>query len=385
MNINDFLSLFGKDKILKWIFDVPNFYIRPTKYFKDFFTKSKEEKFSISFFYSSLIIVILYIFSGQPLLILTKAILIEIAVLIFGFAILSSNKFIFSKIFKTNTDYSEVFYFLWLTKILTLPFQLIFFVLFLKTEMYELLFIHNSIIALVLIFVIFFSNKIFYQKLKHILLGMLYNLIAFNLFNLSISFIKFDNHYFEFENPILTDYVYNEYENKISPLDSLTDKIPIEKFLINIDGKNFITYSFERDSIQSVVDKIGVLIKDGYSFENNLIRRINNNKLIIDSLEYTRNRKLYSDLKAYLDLIKYDITNPLDTSYTYIIDRKILVGENGEKFGEIKHLTTNNKLFETYLKYNKSRNSFISAANIADYPLYMIDFICYPSFTLIEK
>lgn len=385
MNINELLSLFGKDKILKWIFDTPNFYIRPSKYFKDFFSKDKEEKFSIGFFYSAIIILILYIFSGQPVLELTKAILIEIALLIFAFAILSSNKFVFNKIFKTDTDYSNVFYFLWLTKILTIPFQLVFFVLFLKTEMYELLFIHNSILALLLIFIIFFSNKIFYHKLKLIALGILYNFIIYNVFIVSISLIKFDKHYFEFENPLMTDYVYKEYKSKIAPLDSLTDKFPLEKFLINLNGKYFLTYSFERDSIQSIIPKIDQFINDGYRFEDDVIRKMKSNNLTVDSFKYARNRVLFNELTAYLDLLKHDISNPLDTSYTYIIDRKVLIGENREKLGEVKHLTTNNQLFDKYISYIKQRNSFFSALNIADYPLYIWQFFFYPSIVLTDK
>lgn len=385
MDIKELLSLFGKEKVLEWVFDTLNFYLRPTKYFAKFFKKENQEKFYIAFFYSALLVIILYIFSERPILQLTKAILIEVAILIFAFGIISSNRFCLGKIFKVETIYSDVFYFLWLTKILTMPLQMVFFALFQITEMYELLFLHNSILILVLIFVLFYSNKIFYKKINQIISGIIYNFIIFNLFVFLTSELKFDNHHFKMEAPILTDYVYNEFENKFSNLDSLTYRFPTGKFLIKLDDKIFIVYSFEDESIPSVVSNLDSLTKNSSSFENDVNRKLSINKITTDSFEFNRNRELYSDLIVYLKTLSLEINEPIDTSDSSIIEKEILVDQYGNNVGEIMRLTTNNKLAESFLIYLKKRNSFISASNIAYYPLHIFSFVFYPAMKLTTK
>lgn len=384
MTLNDLVSLFGKDNIFKWIFELPNFYIRPTRYFRDFFQKSNEEKFSVSFFYTTLAVILLYIFKDNSFREITRAILIEIAILIFAFILLSINRLLLDKLFKTTTKPSNIAYFLWITKILSLPLQLTFYVIFNKTEMYEFLFIHNAIIVLLIIFVIVYSNKIFYFRLRQIMAGIIVNIILYNAFIISIKYLRFDKHEFEFESTIFTDNIYKEFETKIQPLDSLTNKVPIQKFLIKVRDNYYLTYTFEKDSIPSVIKKLNETLNDSYSFDNSVIAKLDKNKITQDSLKYRRNKELYSHLMKYLNTLKFDITNPLDTTYTYLIDKKVVCFSDGEYYGEVKHLTINTALINNYLEYINVRNDFYKVSNIAEYPLYILSIILLPALLLIE-
>jgi len=384
MTLNDFVSIFGKDNIFKWIFELPNFYIRPTRYFRDFFQKSNEEKFSASFFYTALAVILLYIFKDNSFREITRGIIIEIAILIFAFILLTINRLLLDKLFKTTTKPSNIAYFLWITKILSLPLQLTFYVMFNKTEMYEFLFIHNVIIVLVIIFVIVYSNKIFYISLRQIMAGIIVSIILYNSFIISIKYLRFDKHEFEIESTIFTDNIYKEFETKIQPLDSLTNKVPIQKFLIKVRDNYYLTYTFEKDSIPSVIKKLNEILNDSYSFDNSVIAKLDKNKITQDRLKYRRNKELYSHLMKYLNTLKYDITNPLDTTYTYIIDKKVVCFSDGEYYGEVKHLTTNTALINNYLEYINVRNDFFKASNIAEYPLYILSIILFPASLLIE-
>jgi hypothetical protein len=385
MTLNDLISTFGKDNLFKWFFELPNFYLRPTKYFKQFFLKSKEEKISISFIYTFTIVILLYVFSESSIKEITKVMIIEIGILFIAFSILYVNKSVLDSIFKTKTKTSNIIYFLLITKILSIPFQLTFYFLFEKTEMYEFLLIHNSIIVLLLIFVVMYSNKILYDRIYQILIGIVLNLILYNGFIISIQYLRFDKYVFNYENPLFVDPVYKEFETKLLTLDSLTNELPREKFLLKIRNEHYLTYTFEKDSISSIVNKINTTLKKGNSFKINILTKLNKNTITVDSLKYHRNKELYSELMKYLYCLKYEIRNPINSSKTFILDQSQIHLESGEYYGEIKHLSINNELYVDYIAYLRKRNDFINASNISDYPMSVLMLIFYPAYLLTGK
>lgn len=197
MTLKEIIDLFGKDKIFEWILEIPKFYISPTIFFRNFFKKNINEKMTISIFYTLITIALTYIFSEETFKNVTKIILLEILLLTISFIILNISRLISFKIFGIKTNPENIFFFLLITKFFTFPIQIIFIILFNKTEMYEFLFIHNTIISLLFFFVIIYSSKILYFKTKQIIVTALINIILYNVIMIACFVLKFDKYYFE--------------------------------------------------------------------------------------------------------------------------------------------------------------------------------------------
>lgn len=385
MTLKEIIDLFGKDKIFEWILEIPKFYISPTNFFRNFFKKNINEKITISIFYTLITIALTYIFSEETFKNVTKIILLEILLLTISFIILNISRLISFKIFGIKTNPENIFFFLLITKFFTLPIQIIFIILFNKTEMYEFLFIHNTIISLLFFFVIIYSSKILYFKTKQIIVTALINIILYNVFMIACFVLKFDKYNFEFENPILTDNIYKEFEEKLLPLDSLTYEYPTNKYLLIMPDKSRIIYTFKDDSINSIVNKIGKEYSKSVDYEICVVKKLKEYESLRDSLKFKRNKILYDTLVNYLKTMENDFYNPIDTSYTYLIDKKIISTEGGKYFGEIKQLSMNPKLASSYLSYLKNKNEFYNSINISDYPTYILQFILFPASKYVEK
>ena len=384
MSIKEIIELFGKEKIFEWTFQIPKFYISPTGFFRRLFQKNINERVSICLFYTLLTIGLTYIFSDDTFKNITKIILLEILLLSIMFVLLNVTRLINFKIFKTKINPENIFFFLLITKFFTLPLQFIFIVLFNKTEMYEFRFIHNSIISLLILFLLIYSSKIFYLKIKHIIVASILNIILFNSFIIGLSILKFDKYYFEFDNPLITDDIYKEFEVKLSSLDSLTIVYPKNKYLLIMPEKSRIIYAFQDDSIEKIAPKIGKEYGKSIDYEVSVIKKLKENKHLRDSLKYNRNKILYDTLVRYLKTMEKDIYNPIDTSYTYLIDKRTITIEGGKYFGEIKQLTLNPKLTSNYVSYLKNKNDFYNSVNVSEYPTYIIQFILFPASKFIE-
>lgn len=384
MSIKEIIELFGKEKIFEWTLQIPKFYISPTSFFRNLFQKNINEKVSICLFYTLLTISLTYIFSEDTFKNITKIIILEILLLSFIFIVLNLTRLLNFKIFKTKINPEDIFFFLLITKFFSLPLQFVFVVLFNKTEMYEFRFIHNSVISLLIIFILIYSSKIFYLKIKQIIVASFLNIILFNTFIISLFLLKFDKYYFEFDNPLFTDQIYTEFEDKLSPLDSLTAEYPKHKYLLIMPDKSRIIYTFQDDSLQDLIPKIGKEYGKSIDYKNSLIKKLKENKHLRDSLKFQRNKVLYDSLVTYLKSMENEIYNPIDTSYTYLIDKKTITIEGGKHFGEINQLTFDPKLMSNYISYLKNKNDFFHSVNISDYPTYIIQFILFPAVKIIE-
>lgn len=364
--------------------EIPKFYFSPTAFFKRLFRKNINEKLSISIFYILVTICLTYIFSNDTFKNVTKIIILEILLLLFSFIMLSISGFIMSKIFNYKIKSINIFLFLLITKLFTLPLQIIFIILFNKTEMYELLFIHNTIISLLIFFVILYSSKIFYIKLKQIITASFINLILYNVFMIASVKLKFDEYNFQFESPIFTDKIYKEFDEKLSPLDSLTFDMPRRKYLLTMLDESGIIYSFKKDSLPKIAGDIGKEYKSSLNFELKVLKKLDEHKNLRKNLKFNRNKIMYDTLVNYLNTFENDIRNPIDTSYTFVTDKLTLTTENNAYVGEIKELTMNPKLATSYLSYLKNRNKYYNSVEIADYPTYILQFMLFPSLKLVE-
>lgn len=384
MSLKEIIDLFGKEKIFEWLLEIPKFYISPTSFFKKLFRKEINEKISISIFYILITISLAYIFSDDTYKNITKIIILEILLLTISFIILNITRIIISKLFSSHLSSENIFLFLLVTKLFTLPLQITFIVLFNKTEMYELLFIHNSIISLLLLFVILYSSKIFYSNFKQIITASFINLVLYNAFFIICFTLKFDKYNFEYDNPIFTDKIHKEFTERILPLDSLTTNFPTNKYLLIMPQKSRIIYSFSNDSITSVVPNIGKEYSKSIDYEVSIIKELKKNKDLRKNLRFERNKILYDTLVSYLKSMEKDIYNPIDTSYTYVVNKRIITMEGGEYFGEIKQLSMNPKLVSKYLLYLKNKNDFYNSIIISNYPTYIINFILFPTIEFVE-
>ncbi|GGG47820.1 hypothetical protein [Epilithonimonas arachidiradicis] len=384
MSIKEIIDLFGKEKISEWVLEMPKFYISPSSFFKKLFGKNDDEKLSISIFYILITIGLTYIFSNDTFKNVTKVIILEVSILVITLLILNTSSYLVSKIFNYRVKTLNIFLFLLITKLFTLPLQITFIYLFEKTEMYELLFIHNTILSLLIFFLFVYSPKFFYPNLKQIITAVVINLLLYNLFIISISILKFDKYQYQFENPIFSDKIFNEFDEKLAPLDSLTLDIPKTKYLIILRNEPTIVYSFSNDSLSSIFSNAVSEHRKSIMYETRLIEKLAKHKDIRKNLRFKRNKMLCDTLVAYLKTMENDFRNPVDTSYTYIVDKITLTTENNRYAGEIKQLTINPKLNTTYISYLKNKNDYYNSVTISNYPTYIVQLMLFPALKLIQ-
>jgi len=163
----DILKLFSKRDILNWIIDIPKFYYSPIKYFDNIFNLPKEKKISIIIFFFIILTFMSWLINTNINIktALTYSIL-EILLLFISFIILTITNII---LLRNSKRIPDIAIFLIITKILIAPIIIIFFFLFVYSELYIFYFLMGTVYFCLLVFVFVFSNYVIYKNSKFVL------------------------------------------------------------------------------------------------------------------------------------------------------------------------------------------------------------------------
>lgn len=377
--LKQYIELFGKDKIFEWVFSIPSFFYKPRSFFQTVFAKSSEEKLSFSIFCVSIAALLYYLFSGLAFTTVLKQTVFEISVLIFGFLILNFTRLWLKKIYRVEVKSENLFYFLILTKSLTLPIQTIFFIIFNFSEKYELLFIHRLVYVGMLLFIIVYSNKIFYSKWKEIIFGILLNIFLFNIVLITFDAIKFDQYLTEYKILLQTDEVDVEFQKQIGSCENLWSKIPKNKFALELldEEQPIFFYSFHKANVRTIGQSEQSSIDDEIKYRKQIIEKTNPDSVKKIKFRFRRNEIVYNRLIAFLNTIKNDIKTPV-TDSTRVVEKIDLVDENEKKYGIICELTMNDEFYKKYNDFANEIIAFYHEKKIAEYPMYLTGIVAFP-------
>jgi hypothetical protein len=234
--------------------------------------------------------------------------------------------------------------------------------------------------------VLFYSNKIFYQRTKAILLGIAINCVVINLIPIVVYFLQFDKRKFDWPNP-LEDEIYLEYEKQLILKDSLVSSLPSNKVLLNT-GKDTVSFYIFNDSatVETITSNLSDFIKKDFKYTTGIMKEIIRLDTVAKHLRFDRNKQLLDSINIYLYAVFSDSKKPLDTSSAESIkSRKTLVIENGSVFGKIYIGTVDTFVIYAYLKAASATNAYLSAANVAEYPLYFFSLLFYPASLVVSE
>lgn len=378
--LKQYIEIFGKDKIFEWIFLAPNFYYRPLFFFKNIFQRSSKEKLSLSLFYFSILSILYYIFSNLTINEVLKQSIIEISVLIITFTILNFTRIVIEKKSRIQFKSENILYFLIITKALSLPFQIIFFIIFNFSEKYEFLFIHNLVLPFLGIFIFIFSNKFFYTQLKYVIIGTILNITFFNIFLITLDKINFDEYLTDFQLILQTDEINDEFKLTISSCDSLWTKFPKSKFLVLMDSNSqvFSFYTFKKEGLNKIPTINSELLTEDENFKKGVIQKIKDDSITNFKYRFNRNRKYNEKLISYLKELKKDIDNPYIKSKTKIKTTATASAINGKDEAQIYELTLDDKVYEKLNIFSSEIISFYEEKEFADYPKNALIIIAFP-------
>jgi hypothetical protein len=377
--LKQYIEIFGKEKIFEWIFFVPNFYYRPLYFFRDIFKKSSKEKLTISLFYISIASLLYYIFTNLTIKEVIQQTIIEVLVLIVSFSILNTTRLLIKWIDRTNLKAEDIFYFLLITKALSLPIQTIFFVIFNFSEKYEFLFVHNLLLVFLILFIIIFSNLIFYKYIKCKILGIVLNILFFNIFLIALDRINFDEYLTDFKLILQTDEINDEFNLKISSCDSLWMKCPKNKFLVvsNSDAQVFSLYTFKENSQSTIPNITSESINEDQNFKKGILQKIEEDSLINYKFRFKRNKFYNEKLIAYLKQLRKDINNPYIKSQTKVIEVTTNAKKGKDKTNFYK-VAFDENVFKKYNNFSDEIISFYHEKEFAEFPKKAMIIVAFP-------
>jgi hypothetical protein len=383
LNLNplkQYVEIFGKEKIFEWIFLSPNIYYRPLYFFNKIFQKSSKEKLTLSLFYFSIPSILYYIFSNLSIKEVLRQSIIEISALIIAFCILNFTRIIIKKKYQIEFKSENIFYFLVITKALSLPFQIIFFIIFNFSEKYEFLFIHNLVLPFLGIFIFIFSNKFFYIQLKYIIIGAILNITFFNIFLFTLDKINFDEYLADFQLILQTDEINDEFNLKISSCDSLWTKFPKKKFLVSMDydSQVFSFYTFKKTAFNKTPNITSELLTEDENFKKGVIQKIKDDSITNFKFRFSRNKQYNEKLISYLRELKKDIKNPYIESKTKIKSTATVSAKTGKDKANYYELTLDDNVYKKYISFSDEIISFYDEKEFAEYPKYALIIIAFP-------
>jgi hypothetical protein len=360
-SFKEIIEFIGKEKIFEWLSLLPKFYYRPRYFFRSLYSKSSGEKFGILIFYYLIIFTTLFFASHKDIDKIIKAIAIDSIVAIgVSFYFIINDKFI-NKLFKHKLLLEDIIYTVFFCRILFIPLYIVTSYLFVKTEFYEFYFASNSLISIGLILLSFGIPFFLYRKTKYILISILMNIIWFNTSIIIINKLRLDNKGRDI-NRLVGDEIYYEYIDKIYPIDSVCTNYPFNKLLVYLnDSMAFPVYTFRNITITQYVDSSNVFDTENSEYRKRVKETLSKFNFTRDSMKFERNKNLFDSLKAYTDLLLYDMKNPYQKGVTKVDNEWVKLVQ--PKFKAIINLDFDPKFWDAWGNYVKGRNNFIRLSN----------------------
>jgi hypothetical protein len=334
MNVQEIINLFGgKQWIFSQLSETPSFYYRPKYFFKRFFAKPAMEKFAVFLLY-----MVLFAFFGNIVLDITYKLTFKIlaadtlSTLLMSF-ILILTKGTIGKIFNVRIKNEDCFYYVFLCKFLILPLTVLSLILFKYTELYGFLFTWFLLAISLHIYFLLIFWVIVYKKLKHILAGLLFSYLFYNVLFFGVGLIPIDKYtdlskYDEF------DMVAEEFNKYIAPYFAYTFDFPDyilyeakPEDTLETAGSTITMYYyciFENLSLDSAAKDLKKLSVRSNNYMKFFVDSVKMVKPVKDSLKHKRNIIWYESIQDIENIIRNDISTKFKYDSVLVADRKII-------------------------------------------------------------
>jgi|GEM_PF-3080927 len=334
--ISDYI---GIEKIISFIEELIWFYLKPFKFFKNFFSRSLHDKIIQTLFYTILFLAFEFVLIDEiTIKELIKEFFFEIALLFYACLVLATSDFIISKVKKEKSNFENILFFVILTKLLIVPLLIIFFELFTFFENYNFYLLANLVVFGLFVFTYIFSAVIFNEKIKVIFFNILLNIVLLNLVHFGTNFISIN-------------------KNSTPYPSYLTDLILIERMEIGetlFEGYNVpnyrIIYIFQDNRNQShfiFASPIDSIASGSFEISRQYHKNIKQNIVrldtIIPNLQFDRNKIFFTSAQYLYKSIDSLMSNNI-VNYTpqEIEDLKVyMINDSVESYKEVTIRTPN--------------------------------------------
>lgn len=330
MNVVDLILKFGKDNIVDYLKSAVIFFIKPKRFFTNFFQKSTDQQLLQILFYILIDIGLgLIFFEKRTVYFVLKLAIVTILHSSIAFVILYLANIACNRLFKAPTvPASNIFMFVLIMKVFYEPLFSLSKAFFEATERYELELLSNVLLVVIVFYLFVNSQNILYERLKYKIAGTLVVWFIFNGSLIAFDKLSFDkNTSFNFETEIgnALDPINAEYDSTYNSLDSLKflDRTPylFVAVLYKEKNKSLDTfYEFLGNDVNNIIDaKIDYFTQKRILSEvdstSQFLKSYSKSISIIDSLtkkiRFKRNKVIFEHVKEYLYIVKDDIKNPI--------------------------------------------------------------------------
>lgn len=379
MTIKEVLEIVGKEKIIKWTIDIPSFYLQSSRTFRKYFEEDQIAKLIRLIYYSFLSILLHLIFTNSEFVSSARFLLTNIIFLFFTTVVLCLTNFFIGLIFKHKMKIIDIIYFIILVKFLSLPFQFIFYSLFISTEKYEYYFVLNSVIAFYTLYIVFYSTKIFYKRNLAIILGSIFNVTLLNLGISLFCFLNFDHQSVQLDT-FSDDLIDREYTTVIkSNLDTLLLRTPTHRAVVTSDSGSFSIYIFDDQNSEEISNNLLAVYSKDKIFRNSILSQVHLFDSLAQTIVFQKNKIIIDSLRNYLKTVKTDMQKAIDTSNNYVLERTDIITKNGGSHWNIKLLVLDTDMLWAEISYFKTATEYIKTQIVGNYPNYILNFLLLPA------
>lgn len=192
--IDELLDRIGIDKIYNYIEQSMLFYVSPTRYYLNLYSRERQEQYLQILLLLGMLSLCVLLFSEQiQLKEITRVVVIDLIITIFSFLPLAIAVRVVKKICHQPFDLSNVFVFVITSKYQLVPMLVIPLILYRKLENYSFYFIGVLIFWFMLFFIFIFSGRVFFSRIRYMALNFILAFIFFNVSLILIDLINIDS------------------------------------------------------------------------------------------------------------------------------------------------------------------------------------------------
>ena len=210
-----------------WLSELPDFYFRPSAFFPDFFVnKPNRVVAKQALFYVLLFLGIIWIINGFSATKTAHDLLLSFGLSIVLILFILPAHFMMKTAMKHRVNFVHSVSFVVVSRLCVSALIIGVMNSYIKTESVETLLFANTLSALCLFFIVFYSNKIFYGRYSYFIAGFLLNIVFVNLFVFGVLAINSGN-------PGMS-WIFTTIDKEIDPISY--EYKQAEKHLKTIDG-----------------------------------------------------------------------------------------------------------------------------------------------------
>lgn len=387
----DWMNFFGRKNIINWLSLYPLFFRNPKKFFKKFYHFDDKEKFLFLLFYLILAMLFHTITRNIDIKEISLYFLFQLALTCQNILLLYLTQLILRKWLNAKRiTFKEIFYFFTLTVIIINPILEFLNYLFINSEHYVYAVVNSLIMTALTYFLYIYSNWLFYNQTKTIVIGIFINILLLNIFVIVRNENIISSHNTKPTTAgdlVILNRSYEMTTENTAFFEKfpINDLIPKDKIFI-VDSENTIEtvfiYAYHKESIVSFLnnfpERANLDLENRQKIKSH-IKRLKS----VKKAKYRHNQKLISETLKLYSLINSEV-NQFEKGDTI----PYYIQGSGDPFKyagfEIYQSKINPKLFMQAKRLSKIQEKFYGLVKINSYIALLGGIIIYPGIEIAE-